>query len=368
VKLEDGSGTVAQYEYDGAKRRTVKKSYSTGVLSETRHLFYTEPSKWQVIEERVDSSTDPNRQFVWGHRYIDDLVLRDRDTDSDGSLNERLYALQDSTWSVTTIIDSTGTPTERYSYSAYGSVRVLTGAFGIRATTIYDWETTFSGYRLDASATLYFIRHRVYSWNFGWLQRDPLGYADTYNLYEYTSSNPTNATDSYGLLLFPAGPLITIAGIIAAILLVVLVLGVTIYITYQCYQKAMQWCPNAYALCRLRGAKIVVSKVSLECIPFGFKGKDPTERALTRLACNRRISPWYKRQCDRALISCLLSCGSNWRRLAKLKHVPHPPSINCKDLCCDPPDDGPGDIPKGPPKPPSGPRVPAEEPVGDIAL
>ena len=85
VKLEDGSGTVAQYEYDGAKRRTVKKSYSGGVLSETRHFFYTEPSRWQVVEERVDSETDPDRQFVWGQRYIDDLVLRDRDTDADGA-------------------------------------------------------------------------------------------------------------------------------------------------------------------------------------------------------------------------------------------------------------------------------------------
>ena len=48
-----------------------------GELDETRHFYYSD--QWQVIEERVDSSTDPERQFAWGIRYVDDLVLRDRD-------------------------------------------------------------------------------------------------------------------------------------------------------------------------------------------------------------------------------------------------------------------------------------------------
>ena len=101
VKLVDGANTVTEYEYDGAKRRTIAKNYSGGSLDETRHYFYTEPSKWQVIEERVDSETDPNRQFVWGIRYIDDCVLRDRDTTGNGTLDERLYAMQDANWNVT---------------------------------------------------------------------------------------------------------------------------------------------------------------------------------------------------------------------------------------------------------------------------
>lgn len=63
---------VSEYVYDGAKRRIIQKKYNSGTLDE--------PSKWQVIEERVDSSNDPDRQFVCGLTYIDDLVLRDRDT------------------------------------------------------------------------------------------------------------------------------------------------------------------------------------------------------------------------------------------------------------------------------------------------
>ena len=76
VKVVDGSDTVAEYEYDGARRRVVVKKYTGGTIDKTRHVYFTEPSTWQVLEERVDSSTDPTQQFVWGKRYIDDCVLR----------------------------------------------------------------------------------------------------------------------------------------------------------------------------------------------------------------------------------------------------------------------------------------------------
>lgn len=93
VKVVDGANTVAEYEYDGDDRRIVKKVYAAGTLDETRHIYLSQQN--QVLEERVDSSTDPDRQFTWGTRYIDDLVMRTRDTDSNGSLDETLHALQD---------------------------------------------------------------------------------------------------------------------------------------------------------------------------------------------------------------------------------------------------------------------------------
>src|SRR5690606_4190851 len=77
VKLVDGAKTVSEDAYDGARRRVIQKSYVSGVLDETRHLYYTEPSMWQVIEERVDSESTADKQFVWGLRYVDDILLRD---------------------------------------------------------------------------------------------------------------------------------------------------------------------------------------------------------------------------------------------------------------------------------------------------
>jgi len=120
VKIEESSNTVANYKYDGAKRRTIKETYTGGMLDETRHFFYTEPSKWQVVEERVDSSSDPERQFAWGLRYIDDIIERDRDTTANGTLDERLYGMQDANWNVTGLGDTSGAAHERYAYSAYG--------------------------------------------------------------------------------------------------------------------------------------------------------------------------------------------------------------------------------------------------------
>ena len=92
VNLSAGGITIAQYKFDGLNRRIVPSTFMGGVLSETRHVFFT--ASWQVIEERVGGSTNANRQFVWGEQYVDDVVLRDRDTTGGGMLNERFYIVQ----------------------------------------------------------------------------------------------------------------------------------------------------------------------------------------------------------------------------------------------------------------------------------
>jgi RHS repeat-associated protein len=206
VNLEEGENTVAEYVYDGAKRRVVKKTYSAGTLDETRHFYYTDPQKWQVIEERLETSgaisADPDRHFVWGLRYIDDLSLRDRDTNANGTLDERLYGLQDANWNVTALADVSGSVQERYSYSTYGTPRLMTATFASRASSNHDAETLYSGYRFDQAASLYVVRHRVYHAELGcWNRRDPIGYrAGDVNLYRYLRNRPTLMTDPTGQL------------------------------------------------------------------------------------------------------------------------------------------------------------------------
>lgn len=191
---------IAGYQYDGLKRRTVKQTYSGGILSETRHLFYS--SAWQVLEERVGTSTSAQRHFIWGLRYIDDILLRDRDSTGGGMLNERLYGIQDPNWNVTALADVTGTVQERYAYSPYGMPSILTPAFALRLATLFDWEVLFAGYRWDAESGLYLVRNRALSSVVGWVQRDPLGYADTMNPYEYLSGRPLIFVDPEGTLAF----------------------------------------------------------------------------------------------------------------------------------------------------------------------
>jgi RHS repeat-associated protein len=144
----DTSDTLAEFAYDGRNFRVVGKSFTGGTLDETRHFFFTD--SWQCLEERIDSSTDPERQHVWGIRYIDDLVLRDRDTTGNGTLDER------------------------YTY------------------TSREWESEVG---------LYYFRNRWYAPTLGvFCSRDPSGYEDQDpNLARYVDNNPTNFTDPTGL-------------------------------------------------------------------------------------------------------------------------------------------------------------------------
>lgn len=201
VKVADGMDAVREDQYDGLRRRILRKAYTGGTLSETRHVYFT--SRWQAIEERVGTSTATERQHVWGLRYIDDIVLRDRDANNDGTLDERLYSAQDSNWNVSALFDSGAVVQERYSYAAYGRPQFLTSTFDVLETSDFHWGVLFAGYIYDYDGGAYSVRNRVYHPVTGaWLQRDPLtAYQDGFNLYAYAASNPTRYADASGAVV-----------------------------------------------------------------------------------------------------------------------------------------------------------------------
>jgi RHS repeat-associated protein len=194
--VSDGSTHISTYRYDGLTRRIVRLSGST-----TRHYFFT--NLWQVLEERVGDNPSTaiiDRSFVWGIRYYDDCVLRDRSV-SGGTLNERILSLQDDNWNVVAgYAKSTNTIIERYAYTAYGSSLVLDPSFVARSSSTIDWEVRFSGQRLDLSSLLYEYRWRVYHSGLGvFLARDPAAYSyEGMNLYAYVDAAPTTYTDPFG--------------------------------------------------------------------------------------------------------------------------------------------------------------------------
>jgi RHS repeat-associated protein len=132
-------------------------------------------------------------------RYVDDLVLRDRDTTGGGTLNERLYALQDANWNVTALADKTGSVQERYAYDAYGVAAVLTPGFAARTTSSFSWETRYAAYHWDVETGLYHVRLRSYHPGLGcFLSRDPLRGSVGSSLYVYVPNNPLRAIDPWG--------------------------------------------------------------------------------------------------------------------------------------------------------------------------
>ena len=196
VELKNGTTTVATYRYDGATRRVTKL-----VGSNTTHFYYSD--QWQILEERLNTGSSADRQFVWGQRYVDDLVLRDQST-------TRHYVLNDLV-NVTSIINTSGTVQERYGYNAFGTSRVMNASFVVQSSSSYNWETRFAAYRWDSESGLYQVRYRYYHPLLGtWINRDPIGERGGLNLYSFVGNNPIVRFDPLGLTYngVPIWPLI----------------------------------------------------------------------------------------------------------------------------------------------------------------
>ncbi|MDJ0731221.1 MAG: RHS repeat-associated core domain-containing protein [Crocosphaera sp.] len=66
--------------------------------------------------------------------------------------------------------------------------------------SLIDNPYLFTGRRFDQETGLYYYRARYYDADQGrFISRDPLGYLDGMNLYEYVGSNPINSVDPLGL-------------------------------------------------------------------------------------------------------------------------------------------------------------------------
>ena len=139
-------------------------------------------------------------QYVWSPVYVDALVLRDRDTDGDGTLDQRLWVVQDANFAVTAVVDDGGNVVERYVYDPFGQATVLDANWNVLAASAFAWVYLHQGGRFDATSGLYHFRFRDYSPTLGrWTSLDPLRYdAGDVNLYRVVFNAPTNYTDPSG--------------------------------------------------------------------------------------------------------------------------------------------------------------------------
>ncbi len=187
ISIFSGGSFIQQNAFDGENRRATDSS-----VTELRHYYYT--TRWQDIEERLGAATTADRQFIWGLPYMDALVLRDRGT-------ERLFALHDGNWNVTAIVDTSGVPQERFSFTAYGLVVFWSGSFQPMASSAAEWETLFAGYRLDSRTGLHLARNRFLHSTLGrWLNRDPSAARRLVpNLYAYVEGQQIRLVDGLGL-------------------------------------------------------------------------------------------------------------------------------------------------------------------------
>ena len=176
-------------------------------------------SGWQCIEEREfdengepgegDDAWEPRRQYVYGGQYIDEPLFFVNDLDDDGVFydspgtgSQRYYYCHNANFNVVAVVkddnDNTASVVERIKYDPYGEATIWS------QSEVTDNPYLFQGRRWDDDVDLYYFRNRWYTPRLGrFLQRDPKGYVDGMNLYEFVGGRPVQGLDPYGLWLFP---------------------------------------------------------------------------------------------------------------------------------------------------------------------
>jgi RHS repeat-associated protein len=211
VEARDASNNLlVSYRFDALTRRV---SETKG--SNVRDFYYS--SQWQVLEERLNGTTDI--RYVWSPIYVDAMILRDRDSDANGSLEERLYVIQDANFNVTALVNTSGVVVERFAQDAFGVVTVYDSDWSVRSGgSTYGWIYGHQGGRFEAFAGQYHFRHRDQSPTMGrWKQMDPIGFAaGDLNWYNGLANNPFRWVDPSGLstrdaILQSLEPLISLA-------------------------------------------------------------------------------------------------------------------------------------------------------------
>ncbi|MCG6154175.1 hypothetical protein [Rubinisphaera margarita] len=193
VKAVDGGITI-KYSYDGLGR-LVLRSVDEGGFQSVRHVYFTQSTTWQVLEERREESSPPQLQYIWGLRYIDELITRER---IGVASRERQYAIQDASWNVVAVVGVDGQTLERMVYSGYGIPRWLSPGYIELSYSEIDWLMLYRARDFEYAIGVYSGRYRGYSPRFErWLQRDALGYVDGMNLYAATFV-PNNVDPSGG--------------------------------------------------------------------------------------------------------------------------------------------------------------------------
>jgi RHS repeat-associated protein len=201
---------IARYRYDCFNRRVALFADLDGDEDDdiVTYSVYGGQAAWRLLEEYPTAEPTPDldgfdgsalRSYVYGN-YIDE-VLSMRDHGS----GEDFFYLQDDLFSVYALTDGDGAVVERYDYGDYGQVSIMEANGTPRAASAYDNRHAFTGrllmpeLTLDDGSQILEYRHRYLHTASGrFVQRDPLGYVDGMNLYQYGLSRPMVSVDPFG--------------------------------------------------------------------------------------------------------------------------------------------------------------------------
>ena len=181
ITRNSDSAVIAEYVYDALNRRVQKKVGGT-----TTEYVYDDS---RVIEERVTGVTTAS--YVYGNR-LDEVVAMNRNGNT-------YFYHRDIIGSTYTVTDENGNIVESYLYDPYGAVSMFDGSGNLLTESAIQNPYLFTGRRYDAESGLYYYRARYLNPALGrFMSRDPKGYADSLNLYQYALLNPLRFLDPRG--------------------------------------------------------------------------------------------------------------------------------------------------------------------------
>ncbi|RMD60625.1 hypothetical protein D6833_09425, partial [Candidatus Parcubacteria bacterium] len=272
-----------------------------------------------------------------------------------GTLDERLYVLQDGNWNVTAVCDATGTVQERYAYSAYGEPVFLSPTFTSRASSLFAWETLYAGYRRDTATRLFHVRHRALHVRLGiWIMRDLAEYFDGENLYANVRLNPIGFTDPLGLQVYGGsgaipwqeiyrllgliaagggaaqGALAALRGFLASIPAAGwITIGVAVFLSW-CVRRGWGNCRRSHLQCLRTANRRAFRDARWEC-PHGWIADPLTRNQVTTFRkCYHRFRGVLRNRCHREMVRCVVLCGA--ARFRPVRMV-LPAGLDCQDLC-----------------------------------
>jgi len=123
---------------------------------------------------------------------IDEVLTMDRNGNT-------YYYHYDGLGSMTEVTDAAGAVQESYKYDPYGNPSIFDSLGSPLTTSAIGNRYMYTGREWDEESSIYYYRARMYDPAMGrFLQRDPVGYQDSLNLYQYAGNSPTNAFDPMG--------------------------------------------------------------------------------------------------------------------------------------------------------------------------
>jgi RHS repeat-associated protein len=166
----------ASYTYDALNRRIAKTVGSTITTYVYDHARIVQELENNVLK----------RSYIYAE-YIDAPVALYKE---DVTPSQVFYYLRDRRANVVGLVDAAGAIAQSYEYTPFGRVSVYDAAGNLIPSASSLTPFLFTGRQHDPESNLWHYRNRMYSDLLGrFLQRDPAGFVDGYNLYAYVSNN-----------------------------------------------------------------------------------------------------------------------------------------------------------------------------------